>query len=82
MLSSLGYNVEKSKKIIDGRGGGAGGGAGGASTPPPHFFENYKVTEKKCFQLPHFESLFSPPPFTFKVAPQSLNINSNYSFQF
>ena len=32
MLSSLGYNVEKSKKIIDGRGGGAGGGF---NSPPP-----------------------------------------------
>ena len=38
------------------RGGGAAGGL-----QLPYFFENYRVTAKKCFQHLHFESLASPP---------------------
>ena len=46
-----------------------GGGAVGASAP--HYFGNFKeLLRKRCFQQPHFESLFNPP--TFKVAPRAL----------
>ena len=38
-----------------------GEGLGGLQ--PPHFFGNFKeLLRKRCFQSPHFESLFSPPP--------------------
>ena len=51
-----------------------GEGLGGLQ--PPHFFGNFKeLLRKRCFQPPHFESLFSPPPPppTFKVAPRALS---------
>ena len=49
----------------------ARGGEGAGGLQPPHFFGNFKeLLRKRCFQLPHFESLFSPP--TFKVAPRAL----------
>ena len=50
-----------------------GRGWGGFSPPPPPtFFGNCKeLLRKRCFQPPHFESLFSPP--TFKVAPRALS---------
>ena len=47
----------------------AGEGQGGLQ-PPPTFFGNFEeLLRKRCFQIPHFESLISPP--TFKVAPQA-----------
>ena len=51
-----------------------GEGLGGIQPPPPHVFGNFKeLLRKRCFQPPHFESLFSPP--TFKVAPRALYVN-------
>ena len=45
---------------------------GGGGVKPPHFFGIFKeLLRKRCFQPPHFESLFSPP--TFKVALWALN---------
>ena len=38
-------------------------GRGWGGLQPPHFFGNFKeLLRKRCFQPPHFESLFSPPP--------------------
>ena len=54
-----------------------GEGLGGLQ--PPHFFGNFKeLLRKRCFQPPHFESLFAPPPPpTFKVAPRALTLRSS-----
>ena len=58
-----------------------GGGGAGEGLQPPHFFGNFKeLLRKRCFQPPHFKSLFSPP--TFKVAPRALYKNVwDHSYQ-
>ena len=43
----------------------------GRGASAPHFYGNFKeLLRKRCFQPPHFESLFSP--LIFKVAPRAL----------
>ena len=48
------------------RGGGGAlgeGGRGAEAHSPPNFFGNFKeLLRKRCFQPPHFETLFTPPP--------------------